>query len=502
MKKLVKTMFSTLRAKIAVVIVLGAIMASGVFMYLAHHTGYRMLQKEAEAKSYAISGLGKAILEHLMLEGKNQIVQKVLRTVVSFQQIKNAFVLRSDGTIAISGDSTELGKRFRLDNFSEDRDKDGNRYFAVRENGIMYQYILNPIAKKPECSRCHPRPETNLGYFVVKISTNDLEGIALEHRTTNILMTVLSFGGLAGVTFFGLIWVVIRPVRRLHSHIENVKQQIQHLETGERTNFPTLPESGTNDEIADLTRMFNKLTNRLNEAGSTLFELHQAQLEQADRIATVGEMAASLAHEIKNPVAGVLGAIQVFDAEMNEQDHRKEVVAEMMIQLERVNQAINDLLSYARPAPPAFEEIEIHSLIEKTLTLLSQQIQGKKIEILQKFAEYDIIVHADRKTMQQLLWNIVINGLQAMGEEGTLVIKTLLENISLTIEIEDTGVGISQESLNSVFKPFFTTKHKGTGLGLAICKRIVEQHNGKITIQSQVGRGTTIRILLPAHRLS
>ncbi|MEK9137487.1 MAG: histidine kinase dimerization/phospho-acceptor domain-containing protein, partial [Bacteroidota bacterium] len=330
---------------------------------------------------------------------------------------------------------------FDLKDFDIEPGKHEDRFLSVREKGTMYEYILSPIEKKQACYRCHANLESIRGYFVVKVATSDLEAIALEHRTTNILMTIFSFGGVAGATFVALTWLVILPVRKLHSHIEHVEQQIGQLESGEQTVFPTLPAQHTKDEVADLSRAFNDLIRRLNDANDSLFRMHRGQLQEADRIATAGEMAASLAHEIKNPLAGVLGALQVFDSETREDDQRKELLAEMMSQLERINHAVNDLLSYARPTPPVFAELDINEMIKKTVFLLSQQLKDKALDIKLSPLNGNPIVAADQKMMQQLLWNISLNGLQAMGHSGTLTIRTSRENASLKIEVHDTGSG-------------------------------------------------------------
>ncbi len=492
-----RSSFSTLRMKIAFIVVVASMLTTGAFLLQAHRTGYSLLEDVGEAKAYSVAGFGKALLEHLMLEGKSRRVHDVLTTATSFPQIRDALILRQDGTIAIRARTHQPAQRFDLADFHASRNDTINRYMTVTEDGVPYAYILSAIEKNSACYRCHTNRESIRGYFVVKIATDDLQSIAQEHRSTNIVMTILSFGGLAGVTFLALSWVVVFPIRKLHSHIKHVERQIILPERGEHLSLPTIAEQRKKDEIGDLSRAFNGLVKRLNEANTKLQALHLAQLEKADRIATVGEMAASLAHEIKNPVAGVLGALQVFDSETAENDPRKELLGEMMTQLNRINQAVNDLLSYARPTFPVYSRININDVIEKTVLLISQQLTGKTIDITLNLTATHGEIIADMKMMQQLFWNLASNGLQAMGTSGTLTCSTSREDSVVTIEIRDTGPGIPPENLERVFQPFFTTKHKGTGLGLAICKRIVEQHRGTIEIASLPGKGTTVIVTLP-----
>jgi signal transduction histidine kinase len=262
--------------------------------------------------------------------------------------------------------------------------------------------------------------------------------------------------------------------------------------------FPLLPDPSHKDEIADLSRDFNTLVRNLNEANAKLFEVHQSQLEHADRLASTGEMAASIAHEIKNPLAGILGAVQVFDSEVTDDDPKKEILSEMKVQLERMNHAVNDLLSYARPAQPVFEPVRLHDLIKKIVTLLPHQFKEKNIVIKEELSPDTILIHADKKQFQQVMWNIVLNGMQAMDHGGVLTIRTGTADGKVTITIKDTGKGIPPDQVERVFKPFYTTKHKGTGLGMTISRRIIEQHNGSILVRSTVGTGTIVEILLPS----
>jgi signal transduction histidine kinase len=282
--------------------------------------------------------------------------------------------------------------------------------------------------------------------------------------------------------------------------MNKIEDAVYGSKTYDDMQFSLIRESKRNDEISDLEKAFNKLINRLNESKAKQNEMHQNQLEQADRMFTVGEMAASLAHEIKNPISGVIGALQIFDSETQSGDAKKEIIGEMMSLLQRVNNAVNDLLSYARPKPPVFETIEVKSLIDKTLSLIIPLQPEKKINYNVVLGDELLIICADRNQLQQVLFNLMLNALQAMNSEGTLNILVKKKENSVEIEVIDNGQGIKPETLPFLFKPFFTTKHKGTGLGLAISKKIIEQHNGSIEITSELGQGTKVRISLPLEQ--
>ncbi len=498
MKHFLERLFPSLGRKIAIAVAIVFAGAGSAFVLFAHKTGYSMLEKQARAKAHAVVDFGKAILEHVMIEGKQDHLQDALASAISSQQADEVFIFRNDGTIVFSARGTQLGEKFRMEQFYEVPEWPGDRFRAIQEGDSQFKYIVSPIVKKQECSSCHKESGPILGYFAAKISISDLRAVALEHRTTNILMTVITFVGLGAAIYLALVALVIGPVGKLHSQIVRVEKEIAQLEEGETVRFTKLNMPSRRDEIADLIAAFNRLIERLNEAHDKLLRLHESQLEHADRLASTGEMAAGIAHEIKNPLAGVLGALQVLDAEAGEDDPRKEILREMITQLNRMNQAVNDLLSYARPAAPVFEEANLNEILDRTLSLLKPQFNGQAIAVNVQLDDTLPLIKADRKLLQQLFWNVLLNAFQAMKSDGVLKVQTMWNTHHVTIKIQDTGEGISEEYRAKIFKPFFTTKHKGTGLGLAISKRIAEQHEGRLSLETQTGKGTTVTITLPA----
>ncbi len=502
MRQLLERFFPTLRSKIAVAVFFVLLAGGGAFVYFAHRTGYTMLQQQTQLKAQSISRVLSDVFEHAMLEGGKEHVKKALLSVTKSPDVVNVYLLKSDGAVSIRAKDGDTLMSLPVHRFQEVRGNEGDNYLSLSENEKLFEYVILPVMNKPECSRCHENSEPLRGYFAVKLTMDDVRSLAVDHRTTNLLMTFITFISLGVIIYFALSLLIIRPVQTLHSHIKLVEQDVKQLESGERTMFPLLAEPTSNDEIADLTRDVNDLIRRLNEANTKLIESHHLQLEQAARLANVGEMAASMAHEIKNPIAGVLGAVQVFDSELPADDTRKEIFSEMKVQLERVNHAVTDLLSFARPTLPMFEQVRINDVIQRTYSMLSKQIKENKIDVHLNLSEDANLISADKKQIQQVLWNVILNAVQAMENSGMLTISTVREMETIVCTIADTGKGISNECMNQVFKPFFTTKHKGTGLGMTITKRIVEQHQGTIQLQSEVGQGTTVRILLPLQHRS
>jgi signal transduction histidine kinase len=224
-------------------------------------------------------------------------------------------------------------------------------------------------------------------------------------------------------------------------------------------------------------------------------------MERVDRLASVGEMSAGIAHEIKNPLAAISGAITVLYEDFDQDDPRREVVNKVLEQIARLDKAATDLLFFGRPGKPSFEFVDTNDLLNKTMFFVSQHPEAKNIHQNKEFTRNLPPVWVDAKQLQQVFFNIIINAIQAMQDGGTLLLQTDLiedqEQPSVRVMIGDSGPGIKPEILEKIFTPFFTTKTQGTGLGLAICRQLIEQQGGTLDIKSRVGEGTRVLIHLP-----
>ncbi len=497
MRNVFDSLFATLRRKIAFAVFLVMLVAGSAFVYLAHRTGYTMLEQQTQLKAKSIAGILTNLIERTMIEGGKEHVQQTLSSATASHDVLNAYLLKTTGNVTFRANANDTITSLPLEQFQKIESEEGEKYLSVQEGNRLVEYVIIPVMNKPACYTCHKESSPIRGYFAVKFGIDDMRAIAAQHRTTNLLMTLITFGSLGFIIYFTVSLLIVRPVGKLHFHIKKVEEGIKYLESGERTTFPLLPEPTSNDEIAELSRDVNKLVRRLNDGNAKLIEMHQLQLEQAARLGTVGEMAASMAHEIKNPIAGVLGAVQIFESELQPDDPKKEIFSEMKVQLDRVIHAVTDLLSFARPTPPLFEEIPIHEIIKRTRSMLSKQINDNHVEVRMDLAADANIVEADKKQLQQVVWNILLNAIQSMEHKGVLTIGTRKNERGLHLIVSDTGKGISKEHLVEIFKPFFTTKNKGTGLGMTVTKRIIEQHKGEINVASELGKGTTVSIILP-----
>lgn len=228
-------------------------------------------------------------------------------------------------------------------------------------------------------------------------------------------------------------------------------------------------------------------------------------LQRTEQMKMVGELAAGLAHEIKNPLAGIKVSMEVLSSEAKMSDEDKEVLSKVIEEIKRIELLLRELLSFAKPPRPQFMIADIHSIIDKAMALSLKNIQSadssKEVEVIREFSVPLPETMVDPMQLQQVFLNILFNAVEAMPNGGKLKVKTHYNKSMETIEIEisDTGKGIDSEALDKLFNPFFTTKPKGTGLGLSISKRLIEQHGGTISASNNQMGGATFMIRLPVR---
>jgi signal transduction histidine kinase len=258
-----------------------------------------------------------------------------------------------------------------------------------------------------------------------------------------------------------------------------------------------------NDE---LTRLRADLEQRVQDRTAELRATTQ-QLWQAARLAGVGELAASIAHELNNPLGTVSLRIEGLLAKTPGDDPRRKALEIVEGEVDRMAGLVGNLLQFSRAGRDQVSTVDVCDEINKTAELISHQLRKQRVRLAVEFAPDVPTIQADRQHLRQVFLNLFTNAADAMPEGGSLIPRVRLGELqpgtpAIVIEVADTGAGIPSELLSKVFDPFFTTKEegKGTGLGLAICKRIVDQHHGKLAVESQVGRGTTIRVTLPVRQ--
>lgn len=225
----------------------------------------------------------------------------------------------------------------------------------------------------------------------------------------------------------------------------------------------------------------------------------EEQVRRADRLAVSGELAAGIAHEVRNPLTAITGYLQLLAVEFTHDDPRHEFTRIIEKEIDRLNRLIDQLLYFSRPLPPQFALVDLHQVVKETLLLINNLAMLKDISVKTEFAADLPPVKIDAIQFKQVLINIILNSIQAMERSGRLTLRTSYEakTSQVRLQIEDTGQGIAPEHIPRLFAPFFTTKETGTGLGLSVADKIMEVHHGYIEVESAIGQGTTFSLYLP-----
>lgn len=217
-----------------------------------------------------------------------------------------------------------------------------------------------------------------------------------------------------------------------------------------------------------------------------------------EALARLGQMAAVVAHEVKNPIAGIRGALQVIASRMSAESRDRPVIGDIIARLDSLNGIVHDLLVFARPHELRSEPVDLKALIGGTVDLLRRDpaLAGLDVDISGESA----VVPADAEQLQLVFQNVLMNAAQAMGGTGRILVGIARSNGAWRVSVADRGPGIPPAAREKVFEPFFTTKHRGTGLGLPIARRIVEAHGGQMQIDLPAAGGTEVHISLPAGK--
>ena len=225
----------------------------------------------------------------------------------------------------------------------------------------------------------------------------------------------------------------------------------------------------------------------------------QAQIERAERLASIGRLAAGVAHEIRNPLGSLKGFLQYFQRKLPLDAQDKTYLSVMIQEVDRLNAVVSNLLEFARPKEPTLEACDVTEILRHALTLLAQDAAAKQARIRRDFPDELPPMRLDRDQITQALLNFLLNAIQAIDADGEIRVSASVsaDSGSMDITIGDTGAGIAPDDLPRIFDPFFSTKKQGNGLGLAIAHAIIERHRGEISVESEPGRGATFRVRLP-----
>ncbi|MBE0596466.1 MAG: HAMP domain-containing protein [Desulfuromonadales bacterium] len=459
-----------------------------------------------------------------MLEDDRKRVYQMIQEVGSQRGIELIRLINKDGTIIFSTREEEISKRLNKEGdracnmchtyvttHTHASSMNRSRIF-LNSAGEEVLGVVKAIYNQESCytSSCHfhSADTSLLGVLDVIVSLDDMRQAVVSYRNDLLAEAIiLLFSLCLGLTLLTRA-MVHRPVKILLNHTRD-------LASGQ---WPQIP-SYTRDEIGELSSAFNEMSQKLRIARVELeqwagtleikveertrqIKEMQSELVRTEKLASLGELVAGIAHEINNPLAGILmfSSIMAKDPRLDPglQDDLNTVISET----QRCSRIVRELLNFSRESVPKKSLDSVNRILGVTLGLVENQAYFHNIRISRIYDPDLPDIPMDAAQLQQVFINILINASQAMPHGGELSLQTGREPAGdyVFVRIRDTGCGISRENLEKIFDPFFTTKgHQGTGLGLSVSYGIIESHGGQIEVESQLGAGTQFTIHLPVH---
>ena len=506
---------------------------SGVSGYLNFRTQKKQLVETmilgADQLSRSITGATWLA----MLDDDRKAAYQIMRVIADKQGVDRIRMFNREGKLVFSTDAGEQPGVTSLSNevcaschsrgpIRSRPSEDSRVRFATSPRGVKTINLVAPIYNEPSCSNasCHAhRASTKvLGIVDVALRLDPVQSQTRAMTLQTIVWTVLEVGiGAAFVILFTKRFVG-KPI---HELIEGTKA-VSAMDLDRPIGI-----TRRSQEIDELVDSFNRMRERLKLAVAELNEMQQtleskveertrqlqaaqSKLVQSDRLATLGQLAASVAHEINNPVSGVLNLSMLLERLMakgeyplgREAEFRK-YLGLISAETARVGRIVSDLLAFSRRSKPQRAPADLNKLVRSTLGLAEHKLKLISADVVLQLHENLPLVECDSSQIQQVILNLVLNGAQAMQPSGggklTISTRVLADEDSVELCVQDTGEGIAPENLSKIFDPFFTTKAegKGVGLGLAVLYGIVKAHEGEVEVTSQRNRGTTFTVTLP-----
>ncbi|HTS04720.1 MAG TPA: ATP-binding protein [Candidatus Eisenbacteria bacterium] len=528
-------MFRKLGPKLILSLTVLIVAISGVSGYLNFRTQKKQLVNTMVLGADELSRSITSATWQFMLDDDRRAAYQIMQTIADKEGVDRIRMFNREGRLVFSTDAREQPHQGLVDLSNDvcttchsrgpiiDKPVQASRVrYATSPEGLKTISMVTPIYNEPSCSNasCHAHKASTkvLGVVDVALRLDPVKAQTRSITLQTIVWTLLEVTiGAAFVILFTRRFVGT-PIQQLIKATKAVSEMDldQHIEITERS-----------QELDELVDSFNRMRERLKLAVNELNEMQQTleskvdertqqlqtaqrKLVQSDRLASLGQLAASVAHEINNPVSGVLNLSMLLERLMasgnyppgREAEFRK-YLSLISTETARVGRIVSDLLSFSRRSKPQRAPADLNKLIRTTVNLAQHKLKLLSSEIVLDLQETLPQVECDSSQMQQVVLNLVLNGAQAMQPKGggTLTLRTRLvdQNTNVELSVTDTGEGIAPENISKIFDPFFTTKAdgKGVGLGLAVLYGIVKAHDGEVEVTSQRNIGTTFTVTVP-----
>ena len=518
-----KKLWGTLSAKLLVLLGLSMALVFGLLGYLNIQLHRRHLEYAAEAEAARMSSVIQRNTSYYMLRNQRDGLYHIITDLANEPGVLRIRIINEQGRISFSSDTREIGRLVddSLRHANMESEISGSARQAIRtfrlSNGESALAVLNPIENGPGCSsaECHAHPAEikTLGFLDLHVSLATTDQNVAESQRQVWKYTILA---ILGVALLSVAFVR----HTLHGPLTELMKGAEHIGAGDLGYEIRLePQQG---ELAEVASSFNTMSRQLMEARNeinawtqtleTRVEQKRSELASAreemsrvERMASIGKLAAVVAHEINNPLAGILTYAKLLKKRASKDPVANGENIEMLDLIEsesrRCGEIVRNLMSFGRPSSMNYEPADLNSVIDRCVRLVNHQLELKNIELQLNLAPDLSAIRCDPAQIEQVLLALVMNAIDAMPNGGTLTLGTRKapSGSDVQVEVRDDGMGMPPEVLQNMFEPFFTTKERGRGLGLglAISRQIVERHQGRIEVKSEPGRGTVFTITLP-----
>jgi signal transduction histidine kinase len=469
-------------------LVLAAMATVSFFAMRAMGEGVRLVAEQRARYGLAFVRSSVEDVEHVMLADRGVGLERILERLGRSPDTEAVRILSASGKVLHSSKKAEVGLMMpgHVPALPASASREYNPPIVEERPGHVH--AASPVFNHARCSPCHAQDRDILAFVDIDISlSRQSAGMrSWGEMATAAAALQFAFIGLGVALILGFI--VVRPIRRLSESMS----QVQHGNL-DVTAAPT----GT-AELDHLVTGFNAMVARLRQARQVEEDAQRSQMARVEQLATLGEMAASLAHEIRNPLSGTKAAIDVLAGEEQEEEPRR-ILRHVSEELARVDGVVRQLLNFARPKAPVLARVDLRALLDDAVMLTRPKAasQGATLEVQSRPESLDVLADADM--VRQVIVNLLINALQATDglPDARIVLSTGLRDGHASCSVEDNGPGVPAERADAVFRPFMTTKPRGTGLGLATSRRLVELQGGRLWVENPGAAGARFTFTLP-----
>jgi len=526
-------MFNTINSKLIFAIGAVTIFIFGIFFYIILTNQNKQLMAEVFRAANTYSNTVTRSTRFDMLINNREGLHRMIEAKGDQEGIEFVRIFNKEGNIMFSTNKKEMNQYVDknteacyachavekpLERLST---SERSRIFKTEDHRVLA--MITPIYNEPDCynANCHahPREKRVLGVLDIGMSLVDVDNDYRSNRKIIIYFTLIAIISVSVILAFFIHRLVSKPVKKLVAATKQVSTGNLNVDT----------QVNTHDEIGYLANSFNKMIKDLRKANEEIqswnielekkveertnkLRVAREQLIQSEKMSSLGVLASSVAHEINNPLQGILTYIKLMLKKTSGDEVKgsnltdfKKYLNLMGNEIERLGGMVKNLLVFSRQSKLEIRKSDVNSIIRNSLVLLSNKIRIQNIEMDLKLQDGVPNIYCDFKQIQQTIMALLINALEAMPKGGKISIETKsAHGKKVEIVLKDSGDGIPRKNLKYIFDPFFSTKEteKGTGLGLFVAYGIIQEHKGTIKVESEVGKGTTFFIMLPVEKIN